>query len=129
MSEPLGQFVGAGQPRLLVHREQELQRAVDEPLIFHDGEAGGDADSVVRPERRPFRLDPFTLDRSPDRIFGKIVNDIRVLFADHVHVPLKDHAFGFLVPRRRGHSHQDVSDLVPLGFEAQVFGGTKDIIT
>jgi hypothetical protein len=36
------------EPRLLVHRKQQLERAVDQIVGFQDGEHGRHADTVVR---------------------------------------------------------------------------------
>ncbi len=102
--------------------------AVDEALLFHDREAGGQPDAVVRAERRAVGLDPFALDRGPDGVLGEIVGDVGVLVADHVHVTLENDAGGALATRRGLLADDDVADLVLLGFETEARGRGQDVL-
>ncbi len=126
--EALGDLVGPGQPGLLVDREQELEGAVDERLVLHHGQGGGQADAVVGAEGRALGVDPFAPDLGQDGVLAEIVDLVRVLLADHVQVALEDGPHGRLAAGRRRLADQDVADLVALARQAQGGGDRKDMI-
>ena len=92
--EALLDLVGPGQAGLFVDGEQELERAVDERLVLHDGQGRGQADAVVGPEGRALGVDPLALDLGLDRVLAEVVDLVRVLLADHVQMALEDGAHG-----------------------------------
>ena len=81
------------QPGFLIDREKELEGAVDERSVFHNGQSGGDADAVVRAERRSSGVDPAVLDFGFDRVLGEIMADVGVFLADHVQMALENDRF------------------------------------
>ena len=125
--EPGLQVVGAGEPRLLVHGEEELERPVGERLVLHHGQAGGHGDAVVGAERRPAGPQEVPVAHQLQRVLQEVVGRVLVLLADHVHVPLEAHAARLLVAGRGGLADEHVAAGVLPGLEAELLRGREEV--
>ena len=96
-----------------------------ERRVFHDGQGGANADAVVRAQSRAGGGDPAFADDGPDGVLEKVMDDVGVLFPDHVLVALKDDPGGVFQSGRGRLADDDVAGLVLLVSQL-VFPGLGD---
>ena len=100
---------GAGQAGFFVDREETLERAVDEIGCLHDGEHRGDADAVVRAERRASCGDVVARPLGDYRVGREVERDVAVLLLHHVEVRLQDRHVRALVPSSARFPDDDIT--------------------
>ena len=80
--------------------------------MAQDVQDDGDADAVIRPEARPFRMQDIALFHKSDGIVQRIISDARRSDTDHIHVSLENDARGILSAWRSGKISDDVVPLI-----------------
>lgn len=88
----------AGQARLFLHGEDELEIRVSEARVLHDGEHGGNPDAVVRTQRGARGPYPVSIPYQADGVAAEVVGRALVLFTYHVQVRLEGQGGHPLVP-------------------------------
>ena len=91
LEEPGLQAVRAGEAGFLVDREEELERAVDQRLVGHDGQARRDGHAVVGAERGAVGHHRVALAHQRDRVLQEVVLLVGPLLGHHVEVALQAH--------------------------------------
>ena len=91
LQEPGLQAVRAGEAGLLVDREEELERPVDQRRVGHDGQARRHGHAVVGAERRAVGHHRVALADERDRVLEEVVLLVGALLRDHVEVALQAH--------------------------------------
>mmetsp|Transcript_28255 Transcript_28255/g.90386 ORF Transcript_28255/g.90386 Transcript_28255/m.90386 type:complete len:287 (+) Transcript_28255:2468-3328(+) len=122
-----------GQTRLLVDREEALQRRQRRGLILQQREDGGAADAVVGAERRALRRQPLPLGVADageaDGVRVEVELRVGVLLAHHVHVALEHDRGGVLAAVAPGKLEHEVAHVVLLPLEAALIGeGLHEIL-
>ena len=123
----VGQRRGTGEARLLIHREEQFERAVNEPAGLGDGEHRRDTDAVVGAERRARRLQVLAVDLGLDGVLVEIVVDVGILLVDHVEMALEDHGVSAFVARRGGLPDHHVAGRVDLVLQTVPLGDAEDV--
>ena len=118
---------GAGQPRLLVDGEQQLERPVRERRLPHHREHRRHPDAVVRPQGGAGRGQVLALHLRHDGVGGEVERDVRVLLLHHVEVGLEDGDAGALVASRGRLAHDEVAGRVRVVGEAEAVGRRHDV--
>ena len=98
-----------GEPCLLVDREQQLQRPVDQVRRIHHREHRCDADSVVRAERGAGGIQVLAFAPRDDGVGPEIERDVGVLLLHHVEVRLQDGDRRLFVPGGGRLAHHNVA--------------------
>ena len=111
----------ARQSGFFVHGEQAFDGTVFQIVRCQDGQFHGHADTVVGAQGGVLGFEPAVFDMDFNRVGIEIVLRIPVLFADHVHVALQDHARTVFVAGRGRFADQDIACLVGLVFQLVFF--------
>ena len=119
---------GAGQPRLLVDGEQQLERPVRERRLPHHRQHRRHPDAVVRPQGGAGGGQVLALHPRHDGVGGEVERDVRVLLLHHVEVRLEDGDVGALVARRGRLAHDKVAGRVRVMGEPEAVGRRHDVI-
>ena len=80
--------------------------------VVQDVQDDGDADAIIRPKARPFRMQDIALFHKSDGIVQRIISDARCSDTNHIHVPLENDARGILSAWRSGKIGDDVVPLI-----------------
>ena len=116
-----------GESRLLVDREQQLQRPVDQIGRFQHREHRRDADPVVRAERGAGGVQMVSFPPRDDGVGGEVERDVGVLLLHHVQVRLQDGDRGGLAPGGGRLAHHDVAGAVHRVAAAGAGRGVDDV--
>jgi hypothetical protein len=112
---------GAAHPRLLVRREEDLERAVLDRRIDGRRQRQRHAEAVVRAERRVVRANDemavAAVEQQADRVVVEVVRAAGSLHANHVDVGLEDKDRRLLAPLRRGDLHDEIAGVVAANLE------------
>ena len=73
-------------------------------------------------------MNPSVLDFCLNRVFGEIVFDVGILFADHIQMALKNDRRRLIMAGCCGFSDDDISSLVFFPVEAKTLGARNDIV-
>ena len=116
------------QADLFLNRENAFQRRMRNRLIFQNCEHIGNTVSVVTAEGGAACFQPAVFDIEVQRIFLKVVFNIIVLFADHVHMRLQDDGLTLLITGRSRLIDHDIPDMILLVRQVMGFCEGADII-
>jgi hypothetical protein len=108
--------------------EQQLQRTVRQIVGLHQRQHGGDADAVVRAERRTAGIQVLALATGHDRVFREVVPYVGVLLLHHVEMGLQDRDRRVLAARRARFAHDDVARGVGVELEPARPGQSDDVV-
>ena len=117
----------AGEPGLLVNREQQLERPVRHCRRVDEREHRRDADSVVGAERRAGRGEIRAVPLRDDGVGGEVMRDVGVLLLHHVEMRLQDGDRSVAVAGSRGLADDDVAGAVDDSAATGAFGGADHV--
>ena len=106
------------QPGFLLNGEQQLQRAVLQGRVLHDGKGCRHSDAVVGAKRGSICHQHMLLADELDRVLQEVVHLVGVFLAHHVQMGLQAEATRPLPAGRRRFLHDDVAEGVSRRLQA-----------
>ena len=109
----------AGHAGLFVNRKKPFDRRMCNVRRRENRHDAGDADPVVRPQRRATGLDPIAVDVHLDPLRFEIKIRVGVLLVHHIEMGLQHNRSSIFHPRRRGLANNHVAHLIDDGLQSQ----------
>ena len=108
--------------------KEAFERRMAEVLVSEDGENHGDADAVIRAQRRAVGVYPVAFDDGTDRVFAEVMHCVLVFLRDHIEVRLQDDAGFVFAPGTGSLAHANVAARIAFGGKPQAGRFVEDVL-
>ena len=123
----LAQLESTRKTRLLINREESLNRTVLDGLIDHHCQRSRHTDTAVGAQRRTASTHPaLVINVSLNGVVLEIELHVRILLADHIHMCLQCHGRALLVASRSGLTHHHITNRIALIHNAVLLGKSHE---
>ena len=119
----------SGQSRFLIHCKQAFQRSVLNIICSQHSQFSRHTDTIISTQCGTFRLQPFPINVSFNRVCLKIMYCLVVFLTYHVHVRLQHHFFQIFHTSGSRFANQDISSLIHFIFQRMGFCKVHQIIS